>query len=178
MSFSLNEMNSFVLFNEDPPGSLRSNAPPLEGLGEVKEPGDPGYITANPYTYKFIKDYRQTQKENPTHAEKVLWILLKSKKTGHKIRRQHIIDSFITDFVCLTKKVVIEIDGNIHQFQKKYDEMRTLRLNELGFEVIRFKNEEVLSCPEKVAKKIKDHLDQKTSDLSPALPRGKGGGNK
>jgi very-short-patch-repair endonuclease len=176
MNFNLIEMNIFALSNEYPPENRKSSPPPLEGQGEVHDAGNPGYITANPYTYKFISEYRRIQKEDPTQAEKVIWTFLKSKKTGHKIRRQHIIDIFITDFVCLTKKVVIEIDGKIHEFHKKYDELRTLRLNELGYEVIRFKNEDVLCCPEKIATKIKDYLDQKTNP-TPALQRRKSDDN-
>lgn len=42
---------------------------------------------------------RDSLKDNPTEAEKVMWEYLRNKKTGHKIRRQHIIDDFITDFV-------------------------------------------------------------------------------
>jgi ATP-dependent DNA helicase RecG len=141
-----------------------SSSPPWEGPGEVNDPGNAGYITANPHTYKLIKEYRDELKNNPTDAELVLWEYLKSKKTGHKIRRQHIIDDFITDFVCLSKKVVIEIDGKIHEFQKEYDKIRTLKLNELGFEVIRYNNFEVLNCPENIAYKITEYLDQKPID--------------
>ena len=173
------------------PGYITDNTPPsiieihekpkcnpdiLERPGEVKDSGDPGYITANPYTYKFIKEIRDELKRNPTEAELVLWEYLKNKKTGHKIRRQHIIDDFITDFVCLRKKVVIEVDGKIHEFQKEYDKMRTHRLNELGFGLIRFNNNEVLGFPEKTALSIKEYLDQiPTIDPTLTLPEGKGG---
>jgi len=138
--------------------------PLLEGLGEVYTSSEnpiPGYITANPYTYHIIKEIRDSLKENPTKEEEILWMFLKNKKIGYNIRRQHIIDNYITDFVCLRKKLVIEIDGKIHLKQKEHDELRTLRLNELGFEVIRFKNEEVFECPEFVALKIKEILDEK-----------------
>nr|WP_199200165.1 DUF559 domain-containing protein [Adhaeribacter arboris] len=74
------------------------NSPPSVGLGEA------GYITANPLTYKLIKEMRDALKDNPTEAEKVIWEYLRNKKTGYKIRRQHIIDDFIMDFVCLRKK--------------------------------------------------------------------------
>jgi ATP-dependent DNA helicase RecG len=121
----------------------------------------PGYITANPKKYKIIKEMRDFVKSNPTKAEQIMWEYLRNKKTGHKIRRQHIVDVFITDFVCLRKKVVIEVDGKIHLKQKEYDEMRTVRLNELGYEVIRFKNEEVLTNPEIVTSRIKEILDNK-----------------
>jgi len=135
-----------------------SPTPPKEGLSK------PGYITANPVNYKLIKEMRDNLKDNPTEAEKVMWEYLRNKKTGHKIRRQHIIDNFITDFVCLSKKVVIEIDGKIHLQQKEYDDLRTAKLNELDYEVIRFTNEEVFANPELVALKIKEKLDSK-SDL-------------
>jgi very-short-patch-repair endonuclease len=127
----------------------------------VKEETKPGYITANPHTYKLIVEFRKYLKNNTTPAEKVLWEYLRNKKIVHKIRRQHVIDDFISDFVCLMKKVVIEIDGKVHDFQKEYDELRTARLNELGYEVIRFTNEEVLSSPFQVSQKIKSFLDNK-----------------
>jgi very-short-patch-repair endonuclease len=135
-----------------------SPTPPKEGLSQ------PGYVTANPKNYLLIKEMRDSLKNNPTEAEKVIWEYLRNKKTGYKIRRQHIIDDFITDFVCLSKKLVIEIDGKIHLQQKEYDELRTARLNELGYEVIRFTNEEVFANPQLVTSKIKEKLDSK-SDL-------------
>ncbi|HAS45214.1 MAG TPA: hypothetical protein DCS93_32320 [Microscillaceae bacterium] len=119
----------------------------------------PRYITANPKSYDFIKQMRDYLKSNPTDAEKVLWKYLRRKQTGYRIRRQHIIDNFITDFVCLAKKLVIEVDGKIHLQQKEYDKMRTARLNELGYQVIRFTNEEVLDNPEEVQAKVKECLD-------------------
>jgi very-short-patch-repair endonuclease len=126
-----------------------------------EEKGKPGYITANPLTYRFILEFRQYLKNNPTQAEKVLWEYLRNKKIIYKIRRQHMIDDFICDFVCLRKKVVIEIDGKIHDFQKEYDEIRTAKLIEHGYDVIRFSNEEVLSSPNNIAQKIKSFLDEK-----------------
>lgn len=156
-------------------GVQTSPTPPEEGLGKVanitpiektlpeETNAKPGYITANEWSYPFIKEVRDTLKESPTEAEKIMWEFLRNKKTGHKIRRQHIIDNFITDFVCLPKRVVIEIDGKIHLKQQESDELRTQRLNDLKFEVIRFANEEVYVDPELVAEKIKQYLD-KTPD--------------
>ena len=120
-----------------------------------------GYITADLQTYKYLKDVRQDLKENPTEAEKVIWEYLRNKKTGYKIRRQHVIDNFIVDFVCLTKKVVIEIDGGIHLQQKELDELRTNTLNEKGYRVIRFTNEEVMHNPAMIAANIKNILDNR-----------------
>ncbi len=118
----------------------------------------PRYVTANSTTYKRIKEVRESLKKYPTKAENVLWGYLRNKKTGHRIRRQHIVGNFITDFLCIRKKVIIEIDGKIHLKQKEYDELRTVRLIELGYHVIRFTNEEVFKDPEKVALKIKEKL--------------------
>ncbi|MFM7016840.1 MAG: endonuclease domain-containing protein [Bacteroidota bacterium] len=119
----------------------------------------PGYITANPKNYLHIKEMRDSLKSSSTEAEKCIWQLLKNKQVGFKIRRQHIIDDFIVDFVCLNKRLVIEIDGKIHLNQKEHDELRTSQLSELGYKVIRFSNEEVFANPDKVANQIKLMLE-------------------
>ncbi|MFI5212101.1 MAG: endonuclease domain-containing protein [Ignavibacteria bacterium] len=129
--------------------------PPKEGLKNTK----PGYITANPLSYNLIKEIRENLKKNPTQAEKIFWEYLRNKKTGHKIRRQHVIDNFVADFVCLPKNIVIEIDGKIHKYQKEYDAMRTAKFEELGYSIIRYSNEEVFKNPESVFLKIITILD-------------------
>ncbi len=129
-------------------------------VGEKK----PEYITANPYTYPLIKDYREDLKDHQTDAELLLWKYLRNKYTGHKIRRQHVIGGFIADFACLSKKVVIKIDGRIHKFQKEQDDIRTKHLNNLGYEVIRFTNDEVLNSPETVVEFINDFLNKQPDD--------------
>ncbi len=127
--------------------------------GERSETVKPRYITANPVIYKKIKQIQESLRKNPTKAEKIIWRYLRNKKTGHKIRRQHIIDRYIADFVCLRKKLIIEIDGMIHIKQREYDDFRTIILNELGFKVIRFSNDDIYRDPETVALLIKDILD-------------------
>lgn len=119
----------------------------------------PIYITANPYTYAYLKEIRDKNKANPTKAELNLWKLLRNKSTGHKIRRQHIIGNFIVDFVCLEKKLIIEVDGEIHQFNRLKDKHRTEELESLSYKVIRFTNDEVLENPGNVIVKIKYHLN-------------------
>ena len=119
----------------------------------------PGYVTADLLNYKYLKEIREVLRENYTEAEKLLWEYLRNKKTGYRIRKQHVIYNFITDFVCLSRKVVIEIDGKIHLQQKENDDLRTNTLNEKGYKVIRFTNEEVLTNPENVAIQIKETLD-------------------
>ncbi len=123
------------------------------------EESKPGFMTADPVIYKRIKEIQEYQKKYSTKSERIMWNYLRNKKTGHKIRRQHIIDRYIADFVCLNKKLVIEIDGMIHIKQREYDEFRTSILNELGFEVIRFSNDDILKDSEAVVLQIKEKLD-------------------
>jgi 5-methyltetrahydrofolate--homocysteine methyltransferase len=135
---------------------------------------EPGYHWADPSVYGLLSEFAKENRSTPTPAEEKLWTLLKTKKLGgHKFRRQHIIGSYITDFVCLDKRLVIEIDGLIHQLpgNKESDEMRTHWLNSVGFKVIRFSNEEVLNNTDNVISSISSALkDQpgikESSDLS------------
>ena len=86
----------------------------------------------------------RAHRSNPTDAENALCQLLRGKKlAGYKFRRQHIIGSYIADFVCLDKMLIIEVDGIIHQLpdNKVNDLERTEWLNKEGFTLIRFTNE-------------------------------------
>ncbi len=109
----------------------------------LEERFDHDYITANAWTYPLIKDEQQYLKRYQTESEKALWHELRNKKTGYKIRRQHVVDRFIVDFICLEKKVIIEVDGNIHNSQKERDRERDARLKSLGYTVIRISNSEI-----------------------------------
>ena len=80
------------------------------------------YNTADPQVYVHLKDARKELLLKPTCAESILWYYLRNKKTGYKIRRQHVIDKYVVDFACLSKKLVIEIDGGIHLRQKEKDD--------------------------------------------------------
>ena len=127
--------------------------------GEEQGVRTPFFMTGGNNAYILIEEAKRMRKE-PTDAEAALWELLRDKKLGDKFRRQHLIDDFIVDFVCLSKNLVIEVDGGYHNdpTQKEYDQQRTLYLNEKGFKVIRFTNEEVLGNTEAVLTKIKDIL--------------------
>ena len=117
--------------------------------------------TARNSTYKLFKELSQQLKDNPTQEERILWELLRSHKAGYHIRRQHIIDEFIVDFVCLKKMLTIEVDGGYHNTreQNDYDIARTNFLSEAGFTEIRFTNEEVRTNPTAVIEKIRHKLD-------------------
>lgn len=119
-----------------------------------------GYQTADPTLYSLLKDFAKENKGKATDAEIALWEQLRKEPFGYKFRRQHIIDKYIVDFVCLEKRLVIEVDGAYHSEigQIEYDKDRTTRLNELGFEVIRFTNEEAITDIEECINKIKSVL--------------------
>ncbi|QHS57901.1 DUF559 domain-containing protein [Mucilaginibacter sp. 14171R-50] len=133
-----------------------------------------------------MKENSKDNRQNPTEAEGLLWQLLRNNQIGYKIRRQHAIDGYIADFVCLPKGLVIEIDGGYHNITKDQDEVRTRVLNDEGFDVIRFTNEEVLQNTHNVIEKIKETLhnqpDRKVlsfgedlGEASSKLPNGNNG---
>jgi len=128
-------------------GILSESSTEVPSQGEGKERMGFGYVTADPSTYGLLKEHALHNRNNPTHAEEKLWELLKTKQVDNsKFRRQHIIGQYIADFVCLEKRLIIEVDGSIHQLpeNKESDKARTIWLNEQGFKVIRFTNEQIL----------------------------------
>jgi len=144
-------------------------------------------FTTDPISWNLLIDKAKEMRHELTKAEDVLWECIRNRKIDYKIRRQHIVNGFIADFICIEKKVIIEVDGGIHETteQKEHDKFRTEVLNNNGLLVIRFTNEEVLENPYEVAKKIKFELDklpskqrtnsQYTDDLLPS-PQGEGSG--
>jgi leucyl-tRNA synthetase len=118
-----------------------------------------GYQTADKKYWKYLKDFSKENRQNQTEEEVILWEEVRNGKLGHKIRRQHAIGVFIADFVCLDKRLVIEVDGGYHLDNKELDEARTEFLNEVGFEVIRFTNDEVKNSLSKVLSQLKSALD-------------------
>src|SRR2546422_527785 len=80
-----------------------------------------------------------------TLAEAVLWKELRGRKlNGMKFRAQHPVGQFILDFYCPECKLVIEVDGLLHEGRQEMDEARTLHLEAYGYKVIRFTNQEVV----------------------------------
>ena len=129
----------------------------------------PRWNTANRDFYRQYGEARKTLLHSMTPAEKLLWQELKGKKLGVKFRRQHIIESFIPDFVALSIKLIIEVDGKIHLKQTDKDLERTQLLELIGYNVIRFTNEEVENNIDEVIRKIKYTVDSITP---PNLPKG------
>ena len=86
-------------------------------------------------------------RKNMTDVEQQLWYKIRSRQLQNfRFRRQHPIGQYIVDFICLEKKLIIELDGSQHaEDQKKYDSIRDLWLTQQGFKVLRFWNNDVLN---------------------------------
>ena len=87
----------------------------------------------------------RTLRSHLTDAEQVLWRHLRMRQLGGcKFRRQRPIGPYIVDFVCLEKKLIVELDGGQHTEQHRYDKSRDRWLNTQGYDVLRFWNDDVL----------------------------------
>ncbi len=135
--------------------SFKVLSPTLSSGKGVKAPG---YLTGNPEIAHLLLEKAKDMRANPTQAEAILWQQLKSKKLGIKFRQQHLIEDFIVDFVCLSKKLIIEVDGLIHESQVERDVERTKILENKEYKVIRFKNEDVIGNLAGVISKIENEL--------------------
>ena len=95
-------------------------------------------------------------RQNLTPVEARLWEAIRNRQLeGLRFRRQHPVGNFILDFYCPSLKLVIEVDGDIHNSQVEYDEERTNKLAEYGYTVLRFTNEQVTNDLPKVLADIK-----------------------
>ena len=115
------------------------------------------YYGAKPDIIMNARDLRK----NMTEAEKVLWSKLRKRQIdGFKFRNQHPIDIFIVDFYCHQCKLVIEVDGSVHNIPEisEKDKGRTYELERFGLTVLRFTNYEVFTQIEYVLESIRTHL--------------------
>jgi very-short-patch-repair endonuclease len=100
-----------------------------------------------------------------TKAEAVLWKKLRDRKLFNaKFRRQHPINIFIVDYYCHEYRLVIEVDGYIHndEIALQYDLGRTEILNKFGLKVIRFTNDQILYSLDSVIEKIQREITERT----------------
>ncbi|MFY8162125.1 MAG: endonuclease domain-containing protein [Candidatus Kapaibacteriota bacterium] len=98
----------------------------------------------DPFLYINLKQKALYNRKNPTYAEKLMWNLLRRNNLGVHFKRQHLIYTYIVDFVCLELGLIIEIDGSSHDDKIEYDELRTQHLEYFGFRVVRFDNSEII----------------------------------
>ena len=101
------------------------------------------------------RELRQRQ----TKAESLLWDVVRAKRlSGLKFRRQYAIGPFFADFACVARKLIVELDGGYHDYQYADDLARQSFLEDQGWSVIRFSNEDVLKDVEAVAISIAKQL--------------------
>ena len=124
------------------------------------------FKTTSPERWKVLKDFARRMRKEQTPGEAAMWDLLRDKQLdGIKFRRQHAIEEFIADFVSLEYKLVVEVDGTIHDFQPEHDQMRTELLRAVGFDVVRFTNEEVLNSKYKTIDRLRGILKKREAEL-------------
>ena len=110
---------------------------------------------------------------NSTDTEKYLWKYLRGRQLeGFKFRRQQPIGKYIADFINLERKIIIEVDGGQHLENKK-DKLRDKWLEEQGYEVLRFWDNEVLTNIEGVMESIRKKIYSPSPSPSPSEGRGK-----
>lgn len=111
-----------------------------------------------PELWEKLKPIARQMRREPTPAEDHLWQQLRNRALGVKFRRQHPLDRFIVDFFCDEARLIIEVDGAIHQYTPEEDALRQEFLESLGFRVLRFNNEDVLNRAAEVLETIQNHL--------------------
>ena len=113
------------------------------------------------HTKKELKDLRAQLRKNLTPAEAFLWSKLKARQFKNKrFTRQHSIGYYIVDFYCAEHKLIIELDGEVHNnaLQMEKDEIRTNYLKSLNYTVIRFENKMVFDNLPSVYMEIESHF--------------------
>ena len=149
-----------VKVSTSPPGPLSTawRGGVESAVGGREEQWDGGGVRRRPepQLWEKLKPLARQMRHEPTPAEQRLWGYLRGRRlAGKKFRRQHAIDRFIVDFFCAETRLVIEVDGPIHDYTQEEDAIRQAYLEEVqGLRVIRFRNEAVLEEPERVLAEI------------------------
>jgi very-short-patch-repair endonuclease len=118
------------------------------------------------------KTFARKLRNSETDAEHKIWQQLRSKSlNGAKFRRQHPAGPYIVDFICINEKLVIELDGGQHQQQQDYDAERTAFLEQSGYRVLRFWDNDVLLRTNDVMQAILDAVVVSPPLTTPLSPK-------
>ena len=124
-----------------------------------------------PELWQKLKPLAQQMRKEPTGAEAKLWQRIRKEQIrGVKFRRQYVIDRFIVDFCSLEVRLILELDGPIHQYTQDEDRIRQSFLESLGFEVLRFPNMEVFNNLQAVLDVIDEAVLRRKSEPHPNPP--------
>lgn len=148
---------------------------PFHRSGEGEEPTRYGGVIrkqkTNPKKLELARKFRK----NPTESEDAVWQMLRNRQIKNlKWRRQQVIFGYIADFYCAELKVVLEIDGSVHENEdvKAYDEFRTSVFESKGIKVFRLKNED---CDKQhLTELIESIITCSSPHPSPGEERGRG----
>ncbi|WP_411768235.1 endonuclease domain-containing protein [Winogradskyella sp. A3E31] len=113
-----------------------------------------------------LKDLKKELRHNLTPAEAKLWTELKSRQLkGRRFNRQHSIGNYIVDFYCASEKLIVELDGDVHNnpIAQDYDLKRTAYLENLGYKVLRFENKMVFDHMRSVLQGITECFKEEKS---------------
>jgi very-short-patch-repair endonuclease len=124
----------------------------------ISKKDNPLFLGSSRKAFSNARELRKSM----TEAEVLLWEKLRNRMVkGLKFRRQHPIAGYIADFYCHEVKLIIELDGGIHDLSdyKEHDEGRTFELEASGIKIIRFKNDEVLHNIEEVLNHIIQRIE-------------------
>jgi very-short-patch-repair endonuclease len=125
--------------------------------------------------FQTAKELCRELRKRSTRSELIFWTEVRNRKIlGKKFLRQYPIfleylnrkRFFIADFYCHEGRLVIEIDGKNHDYQKEYDELRSYIINNLGIEVIRFRKGDIENDIERILVRLKAILGERTHTLS------------
>ena len=121
---------------------------------------DPKWKVANSVEYSLLKQNAQENRANQTEAESVFWSYAKSNGLGQKCRRQYIIGQYIVDFFFRESLLIVEIDGDYHftEEQQIEDIIRQNWLEQNGYTVLRFTNNQILLDIDKTIETIKQYF--------------------
>ena len=121
--------------------------PPSAGEGQPRSGRERG-------RKQLLRDRAKGMRSAPTPAEHRLWQILRAKRlAGHKFKRQLPIDHYIADFVCVQRRLIVEVDGGQHS-ESRSDELRDAYLKAQGFRILRFWNNDIFENEEGVLTSI------------------------
>jgi very-short-patch-repair endonuclease len=130
---------------------------------------------SNFYGYnKNLKGLAKANRVAMTKAEACLWkyVLRARQMKGYQFRRQGPVLNFIADFMCKELKLIIEVDGSTHHYSDTqfYDQTRQRELEDAGFTILRFADEEVLEAINEVMSRIEDWIEKRNVTPPPSPP--------
>lgn len=124
------------------------------------------------YTLKQKQDFAKEMRENMTDAERLLWSRINNRQLGHRFIRQGLVWGYIPDFYCPKARLMIEVDGSVHDLQAEKDRAKDQAMAEYGIAVLRFTNKEVQEQLAMVLQDIKRECEHQVNGALKAFSSG------